>query len=84
MSRNLTELRAEISSIDEKILALLTERMNLSVLVALFKKNHNLPIFDPKREEEMLLRYEEKVDFECSSIFRAIIDESKRIQKGIL
>jgi chorismate mutase len=37
---------------------------NSSVLVALYKKKHNLPIFDPKREEDMLLTYEQKVDFE--------------------
>jgi chorismate mutase len=38
--------------------------MELSVLVALYKKKQNLPIFDPKREEDMLLAYEQKVDFE--------------------
>ena len=64
MHRNLDELRLAISSVDEKILTLLSERMELSVLVALYKKKHNLPIFDPKREEDMLLTYEQKVDFE--------------------
>lgn len=64
MHRNLDELRLAISSVDEKILTLLSERMELSVLVALYKKKHNLPIFDPKREEDMLLAYEQKVDFE--------------------
>ena len=64
MHRNLDELRLAISSVDEKLLTLLSERMELSVLVALYKKKHNLPIFDPKREEDMLLAYEQKVDFE--------------------
>ncbi len=64
MHRNLDELRLAISSVDEKLLTLLSERMELSVLVALYKKKHNLPIFDPKREEDMLLTYEQKVDFE--------------------
>ena len=83
MHRNLDELRLAISSVDEKLLTLLSERMELSVLVALYKKKHNLPIFDPKREEDMLLAYEQKVDFEIWPIFTAIIAESKRIQKGV-
>ncbi len=83
MHRNLDELRLAISSVDEKLLTLLSERMELSVLVALYKKKHNLPIFDPKREEDMLLTYEQKVDFEIWPIFTAIIAESKRIQKGV-
>lgn len=84
MTRDLPQLRSEITSIDEQILALLTERMNLSVLVAIYKKNHQLPVFDQKREQEMLQAYDAKVDFEVSAIFSAILEESKRIQKGVL
>ncbi len=80
MTFSLDNLRAEISKIDQEILSLLSERMNLSKKVAEYKKEKNLPIFDPKRENELLTRYQASVDFDVSSIYRAIMEESKRIQ----
>lgn len=84
MTNNLIDLRKEISAIDEKILELLSRRMELSKAVALYKKANSMPIFDARREEEILSSYDKKVDFETRDIFRAIIEESKRIQRGIV
>ncbi|GAB0174556.1 MAG: hypothetical protein HHAS10_04350 [Candidatus Altimarinota bacterium] len=84
MTNNLIDLRKEISAIDEKILELLSRRMELSKEVALYKKANSMQIFDSRREEEILSSYDEKVDFEIRDIFRAIIEESKRIQRGIV
>lgn len=64
MTNDLARLRSEITLIDEKLLDLLSERMKISKSVALYKKAHDLPVFDPKREEEILRAYSERVDFE--------------------
>ncbi len=50
----LKDLRSEIDSIDEKLVELFVKRMNLSAQVADYKKEHNLPIYVPAREREIL------------------------------
>ena len=51
---NLSEIRAEIDSVDEAMLQLFLKRMRLSELVAEYKKAHDLPIYNAEREEEIL------------------------------
>jgi len=51
---DLQELRAEIDKIDEKLIRLINERMDISEKVAIYKKQHDLPILDPVREQEIL------------------------------
>jgi len=48
------ELRKAIDGLDEKILNLLSKRKNLAKEVAKLKENLDLPVFDKKREEEIL------------------------------
>ena len=50
----LTELRLEIDRIDSELVSLFSERMDISAKVAEYKKEHNLPVFDPVRESEKL------------------------------
>ena len=50
----LTELRLEIDRIDSELVSLFSERMDVSAKVAEYKKEHNLPVFDPVRESEKL------------------------------
>ncbi|SDA69204.1 chorismate mutase [Lachnospiraceae bacterium G11] len=50
----LKELRASIDVIDRQIVELFEKRMDVSVGIALAKKEAGLPIYDPKREEEKL------------------------------
>lgn len=51
---DLSEIREEIDKIDEQLVNLFIQRMNLSAQVADYKKAHNLPIFVPARESEIL------------------------------
>lgn len=81
MTRDLTTLRQEISSLDHEILDLLTRRMALSLEVAAYKASQWLPVFDPVREKEMISHYSDRVDFDITGIYQAIMDESKRLQK---
>ena len=52
----LSEIREQINEIDDQLVTLFTERMNLSAQVAEYKKAHNMPIFVPAREREILLK----------------------------
>ena len=51
---NLDKHRKEIDKIDDNIIELLEQRFNLVVEIGQYKKEHNLPIYDSKREEELI------------------------------
>ena len=51
---NLEDYRREIDSIDRELIALFEKRMNVAIKVGEYKKERNLPIFDAKREEEVI------------------------------
>ena len=48
------ELRHEIDQIDAELVKLFTQRMGISAQIADYKKEHNLPIYVPSREREIL------------------------------
>ncbi len=52
----LSEIRKQINSIDDQILALFLDRMDLSARVAEYKRENNLPILDRGREREIIAR----------------------------
>ena len=56
---NLEEIRTEIDALDKQLLALFERRMDLCRDVALYKKEHNLPVFQPEREEKLLEKIEQ-------------------------
>ena len=51
---DLNELRNEINRIDDEILRLFLRRMEVAGQVADYKKAHQLPIYQPQREQEIL------------------------------
>ena len=52
----LQNARKTINEIDHEIAKLFEKRMQAVEQVALYKKEHQMEIFDPKREEELLNR----------------------------
>ena len=48
------ELRKRIDEIDSELTRLFEERMDVVSSIAAYKKEHNLPIFDPQRERQKL------------------------------
>lgn len=50
----LNEARIKINEIDQKMAKLFEERMNAAYDVAMYKKDHSLPIFDKSREQEVI------------------------------
>lgn len=86
---DLNKLRAKINEIDEKMLDLFKERMNCAKDVALYKKENNIAIFDPKREQEVILKNSEKLNnpellSEYKNFIQALMDSSKLYQRKIV
>lgn len=56
MKDKLTLAREIINGVDEKMAELFVERMKAAELVAEYKKEHDLPILDSAREDELIRR----------------------------
>lgn len=80
----LAELRAEIEQIDKDLANLIAKRMETSLKIGQFKKENNLSVYDPKREEELkeknLSLVEEKFRSGYMEIFETILKVSKDMQ----
>ena len=53
---DINELRNEINETDEKLVELFCKRMNISLEIAKYKKENNLPVLDKNRERELLAK----------------------------
>ena len=56
----ISDIRAQIDQVDSELVQLFVKRMGLSAQVAEYKKAHNLPIYAPAREREILQDVAEK------------------------
>ena len=81
------DLRDQIDSIDDELTRLFVKRMELSAQVAAYKREHNLPIHVPAREQEILQKISEKVDPEMEKhvhkLYSLIFDLSRSYQKDL-
>jgi chorismate mutase len=84
----LTKQRRKIDKINQKLLKLLSKRMESSQKIGNFKKSHSSMITDKEREEKMLRRisrqskkYHLNEQF-INTVFQEILNESKRLQKN--
>ena len=86
----LDKIRGILNSYDEAIKRLITLRMSLIPLVAETKIENNLPLFQPKREEEIYKKIEEfsaqnGVDKELlKNIYKLIIANALKIEEEIV
>jgi len=77
-------MRIKIDEIDDRLLALFKERLEVSKKIGLLKKKHNIKIFDPQREQEIIdgctqnISEDEKVYVE--KFLRNLMDISKEVQ----
>jgi chorismate mutase len=79
------ELRREIDAIDDQILALLNERAKLVLKMGSLKKEKDIPIYDPGRENSILARVQGKNEGPLDNetlvkLFEKIIEESRRLE----
>ena len=56
MSNRLDEARRTINQVDAKMAELFVQRMNAAAIIADYKREHGLEIYDEKREEEVVKR----------------------------
>lgn len=80
----LKDCRDQIDQIDENIVHLFAQRMILSAQIADYKKNNNLPIYVPEREQDILEKVSRmaRPDLECYTreLFSFIFQLSRNYQ----
>jgi len=79
----LLNIREEIDKIDDQIVNYLNLRFSLALDVAEIKKDLGIPIFNAKREEEVLKNVSDKSRYKenVKTVFETIIEESKKLQR---
>ncbi len=84
---HIEKLRVEINDVDTQIIELIAKRQQIALAIGEYKKQNNLPVFDPKRE--ILLREFHKSICEKYSVapdlvaklFELLIEESRKVQQ---
>ena len=82
----LEECRVLIDNVDQRIVALLNERTQVVEEIGRVKRESALPIYEPKREEQVFANVTGSNHGPMSSdalrrIFERIIDEMRKIQR---
>ena len=86
---DLNNIRKKITVIDNKMAGLFEERMALVEQVAYYKKERGLPILDPEREAEILIKGAERIEnIDLKSYYvnflKSTMELSRRYQSSIL
>jgi chorismate mutase-like protein len=82
----LAECRRLIDDVDIKILQLLNERTKVVEVIGSVKRDSNLPVYEPKREDEVFQNVLEHNEGPLPAesvkrIFERVIDEMRTLQK---
>ena len=89
-TESLNELRDKIDKLDDQLLELLARRMRVSRDIGQYKKEHNMPVLQAQRYEELLdKRARQAVQMGMDrefmrSVLQAIHEESVRQQMEVL
>ena len=59
---DLQDYRLVLDGIDRELLALFRQRMEIAAKIGEYKKENNLPVFDPARERQILLNILLEID----------------------
>ncbi len=79
---DLNRARSEIAEADRQIAALFERRMAAVREVAAYKKEHGLPVYDPKQEEAVLARSAQYIrDPELRSYYVRLIEETMALSR---
>lgn len=84
---NLEEVRKEIDQIDEEMLALFLRRMDAAAKVAAIKSKSGQPIYNEKREQEILQEVTKKAGAypaPARILFQTMMDVSRALQHNLL
>ena len=69
---DINELRHQINDIDADLVTLFTKRMEIAAQIADYKKEHNLPIYVPAREREILQEVAQKAGPDMANYTRVL------------
>ena len=80
------EARRKINEIDRQMILLFEERMAAVLDVLKYKKEHNLPVFDSKREAELIKKNIELLENKqlkeyYLTFFNGVLTSSKKYQE---
>jgi chorismate mutase len=83
---DISDWRKKIDDLDRKLAALLNERANAAVEIGRLKRNTNLPIYEPKREKEVIENVQSAspgplAPRDLAQIYERILDVMRSIQK---
>lgn len=86
---DLEQSRMKIDQIDREITRLFEERLQAASEVAAYKKEHGLPIFDSKREKQVLDKNVEylqdsALEDQLRSFYQSLMDITKSYEKDLL
>ena len=79
---DLKQLRKEIDGIDDQLVQLFAQRMAVSARIADYKKEHDLPIFVPSREQEKLLDVAQKAGSDLQVYTKVLYDLLFELSRG--
>ena len=83
MANRLDEARRTINSVDAKMAELFVERMNAAAIIADYKREHGLEIYDEKREEEIIRRNSSLVeDDELRSYYVSYLKNTMAVSRS--
>lgn len=82
----LAECRLKIDDVDRRILELLNERTRIVEVIGRVKEENSLPVYEPRREDEVLRNVLEHNQGPLppeavKRIFERLIDEMRTLQK---
>ena len=85
---DLSKIREQINNIDDQLVELWKERMTLALSVAEYKKENNMPVYDPQRERELLNRVAEiagdNLDVYSRVLYETVMSISRSYQHKFL
>lgn len=82
---DLNDARVEINSIDSEIVHLLEKRFNVVIEIGNYKKKNNIPVYDEKREQNVISNCVSYLEDEQYSkyildIYKQIMNSCKELQ----
>lgn len=82
MLNKLEEARKTIDFVDREMRALFVQRMKAVEMVAAYKKENQLPVFNEEREQAVLLKNSEQLEEqELKSYYLDFLEQCMRISK---
>ncbi|MCL1600633.1 MAG: chorismate mutase [Actinomycetia bacterium] len=81
------ELRGDIDRINQRLLALIAERQDVSVAIGALKASHGLPLYSEERESELLQTFREdavRMDIDpeyVEELMRVVLEHSRAAQR---